>query len=290
MLTGASRSAVAAQIDAGLIRVDDTTVQSRSQRVSEGQVVDCPDPDVAEQGGLAPEPDVDVEVIHADTDVIVVDKAAGQVVHPGSGNETGTIVQGLLARFPEIAGIGEPQRPGIVHRLDKGTTGVFVVARSSRAYAGLSAQLRNRSAGRRYLTWAWGRPENDTGLIDAPIARAIRDPTRMSVRDDGKPARTRYVVEARWRDRGVVRLGCRLETGRTHQIRVHLDAIRLPVVGDPRYGQGRDPLGLDRPALHAVELTFTHPADDRPRTFESPLPSDLRAMDEELGPPDVPML
>ncbi len=286
MITGASRSVVASWIVDRTVAIDGRVVDKPSLKVRAGQVLSAPDDDDVTPDVVAPDSTVTPAVIDVDDDVIVVDKAAGEVVHPGAGHAMGTIVQGLLARYPEIATVGEPDRPGVVHRLDKGTSGVFVVARSERAHAALTSQLRDRSVGRRYVTWVWGRPDNDRGVVDAPIARAIRDPTRMSVRDDGKDARTHYVVQQRWSEIGIARLACRLETGRTHQIRVHLEAIHLPVVGDARYGRGRDPLGLDRPALHAAELEFIHPGDGALRSYSSALPADLVALETRLGPPD----
>ena len=175
----------------------------------------------------------------------------------------------------------------MVHRLDKGTSGVFVMARSARAYDSLTDQLRARSVERRYLTLGWGQPQTDRGVIEAPLGRAVRDPTRIVVREDGKPARTNYEVLARWDEPNVALFSCALDTGRTHQIRVHLEAIHHPVVGDPRYGGGRDSLGLSRPALHASELGFSHPGTEETMHFQSPIPTDLRELLDRLGPPDV---
>jgi len=255
--------------------------------VREGQTIEVSEKALEAAPGLAADPSVDVAVRFVDEDVIVVDKAPGQIVHPGAGNQEGTIANGILARYPEVAGIGEADRPGIVHRLDKGTSGVFVIARSETAHDSLTAQLKRRSVERTYLTFAWGDPNTDRGLVDAPIGRAIRDPTRMVVRDDGKPARTRYEVIARWRDPSVALLTCALETGRTHQIRVHLEAIHHPVVGDPKYGGGRDTLGIKRPALHAAELGFAHPTTEEWVSFDSPLPNDMVSLLTDLGEPDV---
>ncbi len=191
-------------------------------------------------------------------------------MHPGAGNQQGTLVHGLLARWPELAGVaqaGGEDRPGIVHRLDKGTSGLLVVARTGAARDALVDQLAGRAMRRRYAALVWGRVEEDEGLIDAPIQRAEADPTRMAVRAGGREARTRYRVEHRYQTPDdITLLDCRLETGRTHQIRVHLAAIGHPVLGDPRYGRGghRWPGGVTRLAagrvwLHARELAFDHP-------------------------------
>jgi 23S rRNA pseudouridine1911/1915/1917 synthase len=237
-------------------------------------------------GPAGPEP-VPVDVRHADDDVIVVVKPAGLVVHPGAGHAHGTLVQGLLARFPELAEVGDAARPGIVQRLDRDTSGLLVVARSSRAYEALVAQLGQRSVERRYLALVWGLPSAARGVIDAPIGRSPRRRTRMAVRDAGKEARTAYEVRDAYPDRGVALLECRLETGRTHQIRVHLAAIGHPVVGDAAYGGRRSSIAIERPFLHASALEFTHPGSNERMRFEDPLPPDLAAALESLGPPAV---
>jgi 23S rRNA pseudouridine1911/1915/1917 synthase len=224
-------------------------------------------------------------VVYADDDVIVVDKPAGLVVHPGAGHERGTLVNGLLAEFPDLAGDRvAPDRPGIVHRLDKGTSGLLVVARSLVARESLILQLTDRRVDRGYATLAWGLVKADSGLIDAPLGRAGADPTRVAIRSGGKAARTRYRVERRYTSPAAASLlDCRLETGRTHQIRVHLSAIGHPVVGDARYGSGQWPPGLPRLVtgrvwLHARQLAFHHPRTGQRLTFTSALPADLDAI------------
>lgn len=285
MLTGVSRSVAAVAIANDEILVDGVPVGKVSQRLRAGQILDIPDAIADVDVVLQPDPDVPLNIVHVDDDVIVIDKAPGFVVHPGAGNSEGTIAQGVLARFPEVADVGEPDRPGVVHRLDKGTSGVFVMARSRRAYESLTEQLRDRTVQRRYLTLGWGQPETDRGVIEAPLGRAVRDPTRMVVRQDGKPARTNYEVTARWDDPSVALFSCALDTGRTHQIRVHLEAIHHQVVGDPRYGGGRDTLGMDRPALHASELGFVHPSSGNAVHFRSSMPRDMQTLLRRLGPP-----
>lgn len=278
MLTGLPRAKAAELVAGGAVRVRGRTVTARSRKVSTGEVVEVAVPDAVVPAGLRPDPAVEVAVVHADAAVVVVDKPAGLVVHPGSGNETGTLVQGLLARFPEIAGVGEAARPGVVHRLDKGTSGLLVVARSPSAYDALTAQLAARTVGRAYLALARGTLPADAGLVDAPIGRDERDPTRMAVSVAGKAARTRYEVRRRYESpEPTTFLDCRLETGRTHQVRVHLAAIGHPLVGDPRYG-GKGPVDPGRPFLHARELAFDHPTTGERVRYSSPLPADLEAV------------
>ena len=278
LLTGVSRTSASDLINSGSVRLGGNTVATRSSRVGEGQQIEIdwvePSPIV-----LQADPSVSVSVVHADDDVIVLDKAAGVVVHPGSGMTGGTLVQGLLAIFPEIAGIGEPDRPGIVHRIDKGTSGLLVVARSQHAYVHLSDQLARHTVERRYQALVWGHPGATAGLIDAPLGRSPRDPLRRAVVSGGKPARTRYrVVQCFDHPIRCALLNCELETGRTHQIRIHLRAIKHAVLGDQQYGHREaHSLPLERQWLHAAVLGFEHPASGIQLRFESPLPADLAA-------------
>lgn len=287
VLTGLTRSEVAALVAAGGVRLGGRGVATRSRRVAEGdelEIVVADEP--ASPPGLQADPSVEAAVVHVDDDVIVVDKPAGLVVHPGAGQREGTLVQGLLARFPDLAsiGVGEQERPGVVHRLDKGTSGLLVVARTPAAYARLVSQLRRREVERVYRALVWGEVGAASGLIDAPVGRGVRDPTRMAVSPRGKEARTRYRVEGRYREPApATLLECRLETGRTHQIRVHLAAIGHPVVGDARYRGTRPGLSLGRPFLHAAALAFDHPTTGDRLSFSSPLPADLVAVLDRLG-------
>jgi 23S rRNA pseudouridine1911/1915/1917 synthase len=236
-------------------------------------------PDRAAEAVLEGDPSVEVPVVHEDAHLLVVDKPAGLVVHPGAGQHTGTLVHGLLARFPELRGVGEdPERPGIVHRLDKGTSGLLLVARTADAHAALVAALAARRVHRRYRTLVWGHVEAPRGLIDAPIGRSTREPTRMAVDERGREARTRYEVRERYVEPvEATQLQCELETGRTHQIRVHLRSIGHPVVGDVRYGGERQSFPMARPFLHAEHLELAHPVTDAPLAFDSSLPDDLVA-------------
>ncbi|HET6795316.1 MAG TPA: RluA family pseudouridine synthase [Acidimicrobiales bacterium] len=272
--TGLSRSEVDRLLAAGSVRLDGRTATARSSRVSAGQrlEVDVPEPTVP---GVDPDPSVSFAVVHEDDHVIVVDKPADLVVHPGAGHRSGTLVNGLVARYPGIAVVGDPDRPGLVHRLDRGTSGLLVAALTPEAHAVLAADMAARRVRRRYTALVEGEVADDAGVVDAPVGRSTRHPTRMTVSTAGRSARTRYRVTGRYRDpRPLTLLECELETGRTHQIRVHLAAIGHPVTGDTRYG-GRGDL-LDRPFLHASSLAFTHPVTAQAVELVSALPEDLR--------------
>jgi 23S rRNA pseudouridine1911/1915/1917 synthase len=278
MLTGLSRAVAADLVDAGRVSVDGQPLTIRSARLREGAVVgvDLPEP---ESGALVPDAGVAVNVVHEDGDLLVIDKPAGLVVHPGAGHGRGTLVHGLLARYPELAAVGDPLRPGIVHRLDKGTSGLLVVARTPASHGALVADLQARRMGRQYTALVWGHPAHARGIVDAPVGRSGRHPTRMAVSQRGRAARTAYdVVTTYSGPAAVARLTCRLETGRTHQIRVHLAALGHPVVGDRAYGGFRDPLPLARPFLHAARLELVHPVTGETLVFDSPLPDDLTAV------------
>jgi len=285
MLTGLSRTEAADLVKAGAVEVDGKVVTRGADRLQEGQHVRFEAPEPVVEARPQPEPDVEVPVVHVDEHVIVVDKPADLVVHPGAGHVHGTLVSGLLARYPELAEVGDPLRPGIVHRLDRGTSGLLVVARTPEAYDELVAQLAGRTVDRQYRTLVWGHPDSPRGLIDAPIGRSPKHPTKMAVTSNGKEARTRYEVVSRHLEPSPTAvLTCRLETGRTHQIRVHLAAIGHSVVGDDRYDGVRQTLPVDRPFLHAEHLGFTHPVSGERLSFDSPLPTDLQQVLAQLGP------
>ena len=236
LLTGLARAQISELVRDGAVRLRHQVVTTRSSRVHAGDTVevDVPDAEVAHDVASGGD-DVEFRIVFEDDHVIVVDKPADLVVHPGAGNPTGTLAQGIVARHPEVASVGEPGRPGIVHRLDRGTSGLLVVARTERSRASLVEQLAGRQVTRRYLALTWGHLRSPRGVVDAPIGRSKRDPTRMAVTTRGKEARTAYQVEQRFAEPAAVDLlGCTLETGRTHQIRVHLAAVGHAVVGDSR--------------------------------------------------------
>ncbi len=248
----------------------------------EGAVIVCSPPEVVP--AVAAEP-VDFDVLYEDREVIVIDKPAGIVVHPGSGHELGTLAAGLLNRFPELEGVGDEGRWGIVHRLDKETSGVLMVARTERAHAALRRALQRREVGRRYLALVLGVLRIPTGTVDAPIGRDPRRPTRMAVVRDGRPARTHYERMAEWVGADRSLLAVRLETGRTHQIRIHLASIGHPVAGDRAYGGRSTTSRPGRMWLHAAELGFAHPGTGKQVVIRAPLPEALRTSLTELGPP-----
>jgi 23S rRNA pseudouridine1911/1915/1917 synthase len=272
LLTGWSRAEVARLIDDGAVLVGGQPV-AKSHRLEAGALVELlSEPAPAQAPG--PEP-IPVDVRFADDDLIVVSKPPGLVVHPGAGHAGGTLVNGLLHRFPDLAEVGDPARPGIVHRLDRDTSGLMLVARSPRAYDALVAALSRREVERRYLALVWGHLEAPRGVIDAPIGRSPTRRTRMAVRDEGRAARTAYEVQREYESPAVSLLECRLETGRTHQLRVHLSAIGHPVVGDLAYRGERPSLRLGRPFLHAHQLALDHPVTGERLALEDPLPPEL---------------
>jgi 23S rRNA pseudouridine1911/1915/1917 synthase len=277
LLTGWSRREVRALVDREAVTVDGRVV-ARSARLEAGSELawtGAPPPAALPQ----PDPTVPLTVVYEDDAVVVVDKAAGIVVHPGSGNRDGTLVNGLLARY-DLGAVGDPERPGIVHRLDRETSGLLVVARTPEAYAGLVRALAAHDVERRYDAVVVGEPEAAHGTVDAPIGRSVRNPTRMAVRTGGREARTHYEVVERYED--AAQLSVSLETGRTHQIRVHLAAIGHPVLGDAVYGRADD--RIDRPFLHAAELAFVHPVSGVDIRCHAPWPEDLERARRALGP------
>ncbi len=261
------------------------------------EALEIDSPPSREPGRVVPE-EGPLRVLYEDEHLIVVDKAAGLTVHPGSGQPSGTLANHLLYRYPELLEAGSPDRPGIVHRLDQGTSGVLVVARSPLAYRALSLAFADREIDKRYLAIAYGEPRPGQGEIDLAIGRHRHDRTRMSVRPDGRPALTRYRVVAS--AAGISLLELELHTGRTHQIRVHLKSLRHPLVGDPTYGEDRwrafpaplrRPLReFARPALHAWRLELAHPVTQQLLRFEAPLPEDLIALWQRIASQPLPTL
>jgi len=247
----------------------DGQARAKSHRLNGGEELEFEAPDTPAPTLDAEE--MDLRIAYEDEQLVVVDKPAGLVVHPAPGHSTGTLVHGLLAH--DVAG-GDEDRPGIVHRLDRDTSGLMVVARSEEAHTRLQDLVRKRELERHYLALVVGRPRSRAGRIEAPIGRDRRDPMRHSLDTDSpREAITHFeVVELFPRH---TLLDVKLETGRTHQIRVHLNAIGLPVAGDPVYGRPRE-LGLERQFLHAERLAFTHPFGGERIEVESPLPEDLR--------------
>ena len=273
------RSEATGLISAGAVRLGGRPESTRARRVVAGQELEVDLPARSDPVVLAGEAGDEMPLVHVDEHVIVVDKPPGLVVHPGAGRSTGTLVQRLLGRFPDMAAAGNPARPGIVHRLDKGTSGLLMVARTPEAYDSLVAQLGARTVERRYQALVAGALATDAGVVDAPIGRRSSDRTQMGVVAGGRPSRTHYRVLRRYTEPADLTLvECRLETGRTHQVRVHMTAIGHPVGGDARYGGTRSTLAAARPFLHASQLGFDHPGTGERCRFESPLPPDLEAV------------
>ncbi len=284
LLTGLSRSEASEVIASGGVRVNDKVITKASTPLVEGQrlIAVLPAPESTE---VQVDAAVLVDVVLDDPDFAVVNKAPGQVVHPGAGQRYGTLVAGLLALYPQMRdlsaeGLCDPLRPGIVHRLDKGTSGVLVVAKTPEGFSNLSTQLAERLMERTYYGMVEGHVAEERGVVDAPIGRSTRTPTLMAVRADGRPARTGYEVLGRIdKPQPMTLLRLQLDTGRTHQIRVHLATIGHPVVNDPRYGHRREKrLAEDRFFLHSTTLSFAHPRTDEWLTTSVPLPEDLKAL------------
>ena len=276
LLPGESRSRLARLIEEGHVTVDGEAAASR-RKLKSGEAVDVDL--VARPADAAFRPEaIALAVVFEDEDLLVIDKPAGLVVHPGSGNWAGTLLNALLHHAPATR---ELPRAGIVHRLDKDTSGLLVVAKNERAQADLVRQLQARSVKRAYLALVRGRIEGP-GTVDAPIGRHPVQRTKMAVVEGGKPAVTHYRVREAFERHTL--LECDLETGRTHQIRVHLASLGHPLEGDPVYA-GRGPKRLARQALHAWKLAFRHPRTGETLRFLSPVPADLQALLEELREP-----
>jgi 23S rRNA pseudouridine1911/1915/1917 synthase len=307
-----SRTRLKALIEAGAVVVDGRTIREPGYRVNSGASVRIDIPPAAPAKPAA-EP-IPLNVVYEDSDIIVIDKPKGLVVHPAAGHSSGTLVNALIAHCGEsLSGIGGERRPGIVHRLDKDTTGLMVVAKNDRAHKGLAAQFASHGRDgspfeRSYLAFVWGAPERARGVIDKPIDRHQIARDRMAVREGGREAVTHWQVLERYGgDTGARRtrkssesaaslLACRLETGRTHQIRVHLASIGHPLLGDETYGAGfltkaallpgpaQEALAtLGRQALHAHILAITHPITGKILRFRSELPADLACLHDMLA-------
>ena len=275
MFPQSSRNRLQAWLRSGHIRVNGARSEPRAF-VAGGEAIDVAPPPVPQTGAPAAQR-IPLKVVFEDRDLVVIDKPAGLVVHPGAGVPDRTLLNALLAHAPEVAAV---PRAGIVHRLDKDTTGLLVVAKNVSAQAKLAEQLATRTVRRIYLALVQGDPPA-SGVIDAPVGRDVRARTRMTVTRRGKDARTRYRVLERYGRAALVE--CRLETGRTHQIRVHFQFIRHPLIGDAVYRRGtRHAVSFPRQALHAAELELVHPRSGKTMRWQAPLPRDMATLLERL--------
>ena len=276
-----SRGRLQQWIEEGRVLVDGKPARVRSLMLGVEKIDVQPQP-AEQENAYAPEP-VPLNVVHEDAAIIVLNKPVGLVVHPAAGNWSGTLLNGLLHRWPELEGV---PRAGIVHRLDKDTSGLLVVARTLTAQTDLVRQLQERTMGREYLAMVWGQPVS-SGRIEAAIARHPRERTRMAVSKSplAKPAVTHYqkVAAGQIDGRPVALLRCRLETGRTHQIRVHLQSIGFPIVGDAVYGKSHLVSVFPRQALHAERLALVHPASGKDCEWHAPVPEDMSALLSRAG-------
>ncbi len=276
-LFGVPRTVAAQIVEAGDASVDGV-VRQKADKVRGGAWLEVDLPAPVAPAARNPQPVPGLDVVHEDADLLVVDKPAGVATHPSPGYVGPTVVDGLAAAGYRLSAHGPAERQGIVHRLDVGTSGLLVVAKSERAYSALKSDLRDRKVSRRYHALVQGHPDPTSGTIDAPLDRHPTHPYKFAVVAGGRPSVTHYEMLEAFRAASL--LAVRLETGRTHQIRVHFSALHHPCVGDHQYGA--DPtlavrLGLSRQWLHAVRLAFAHPADGREVVFESPYAGDLAA-------------
>ena len=273
-----TRSQAARLIAEGRVRVNGKPA-AKSARLSGGETVTVDVPQLRETA--LPPQDIPLDVVYEDDDVIVVNKPTGLVVHPAPGHPDGTLVNALLHHCGDsLSGIGGEKRPGIVHRIDRNTSGLIIAAKNDAAHLALSAQLKDHSLSRTYECLVTGNMKQDSGTVDAPIGRSSADRKKMAVVPTGRRAVTHWEVVARYP--GVTHLRCRLETGRTHQIRVHMAHIGHPILGDTVYGAKKPVPGLTGQCLHATGLRFVHPRTGEPVELHCPLPPEFTAMLQKL--------
>ena len=273
-----TRSQAARLIAEGRVRVNGKPA-AKSARLSGGETVTVDGPQLRETA--LPPQDIPLDVVYEDDDVIVVNKPTGLVVHPAPGHPDGTLVNALLHHCGDsLSGIGGEKRPGIVHRIDRDTSGLIIAAKNDAAHLALSAQLKDHSLSRTYECLVTGNMKQDSGTVDAPIGRSSADRKKMAVVPTGRRAVTHWEVVARYP--GVTHLRCRLETGRTHQIRVHMAYIGHPILGDTVYGAKKPVPGLTGQCLHATGLRFVHPRTGEPVELHCPLPPEFTAMLQKL--------
>ncbi|MFZ4124928.1 MAG: RluA family pseudouridine synthase [Rickettsiales bacterium] len=300
-----TRNRIQAIIAAGGLLLAGKTIDNASKKVKAGEIYELTEPDAVALD-LTPTK-MDLDIIYEDEDMLVLNKTAGLTVHPAPGNREGTLVHALLAHCGDsLSGIGGVARPGIVHRIDKDTSGLLVIAKNDTAHQHLSAQLKSRTLKRTYLAYCWGATKQMAGTVEAPLARNPHKRKEMAVVKSGKHAVTHYATLERYRSESVMvasKMECQLDTGRTHQIRVHMAHLGNALLGDPVYGPSAQTrlnrlksqdivlpeetvsllLGFNRQALHARQLVLCHPKTGQEMTFEAPLPADLKALEASLA-------
>ncbi|WP_431811346.1 RluA family pseudouridine synthase [Lysinibacillus sp. FW12] len=271
-----SRTQIGNWISEGIIQVNGEAVKAK-YKVKAGDIIAIDVPEVEELDVVAE--NLDLDIVYEDADVLVVNKPKGMVVHPAPGHMTGTLVNGLMYHCKDLSGINGVLRPGIVHRIDKDTSGLLMVAKNDTAHESLVNQLVNKTVTRKYIALVHGHIAHDKGTIDAPIGRDQKGRQKQAVVDNGKHAVTHFQVVERFGDYTLVE--CRLETGRTHQIRVHMNYIGFPLVGDPKYGPKKT-IDFGGQVLHAATLGFDHPSSGEYLEFEVPLPADYEQLLKDL--------
>lgn len=274
-----SRSFIQKLVAGQQVRVNGELKEEKKYKVRTGDVVEMNIPEPAPADNVLPE-EIPLDIVYEDEDVAVINKPRGMVVHPAPGNETGTMVNGLLYHFRDLSSVGGVIRPGIVHRIDKDTSGLIMVAKNDKAHLSLSEQLKVHSITRVYRAIVWNNFREDEGTVDAPIARDPKNRFRMAVEAGGRNAVTHYRVLERYGSFTLIE--CRLETGRTHQIRVHMAWKKHPLLGDALYGPAKNPYGAEGQMLHAGKLGFDHPSTGRRMEFECDPPVEFSRIVERL--------
>ena len=274
-----SRSFIQKLVAGQQVRVNGELKEEKKYKVRTGDVVEMNIPEPAPADNVLPE-EIPLDIVYEDEDVAVINKPRGMVVHPAPGNETGTMVNGLLYHFRDLSSVGGVIRPGIVHRIDKDTSGLIMVAKNDKAHLSLSEQLKVHSITRVYRAIVWNNFREDEGTVDAPIARDPKNRFRMAVEAGGRNAVTHYRVLERYGSFTLIE--CRLETGRTHQIRVHMAWKKHPLLGDALYGPAKNPYGAEGQMLHAGKLGFDHPSTGRRMEFECDPPAEFSRIVERL--------